>query len=624
MPTIAGMIHPSAFQITDVLTSIHPDTHFKSFRHKNLELGSWHSPLICNERKNIWALLDGQIHNAKELRIELNKKLGYRFTTETDEEILVHAYDAWKEGFVKKLQGPFALAIFDVEKEKLFLAIDKLGQKPLYWTSHNNCWLFATQAKALLSTGVIPQTPSIESLASYLYFGFIPQDLSIIRGVNKLLPGHSIHIDLKRQAAIEQYWSLSEAIETPKSTSSEEAIHLLGELIDSSISQTLSHTETTGTFLSGNLGSSTLGFFLTHRKSRNLLKAYSALFKNARDAATKIAEKLDLSYYSKQITPADVIEELPKIVWHLDEPIADPYIMQTWYLCKLAAKQCPTAYSDTGWIEMFGGSKKYFEKAHAHNSSLAFSLAQYPPLLRDRCILPFLGLFSKKMKFRILRNIDLNREQLNYLADSALFKGKERKKVSPLLFKAFDPEVFTQRFHRVTALAGNLNPSLYYDAKTKLPDSSLYQYERLADAHHLKLITPYLNPTLVDFLAKLPEEIKLQNHKPAGLLQKLMEKLCHGCPQFTEQGDDFLETWRDDPQMREMFELVQVGCLEDEGLISKKWIKQQLAYPHLTKRNFRQLWALLVLEVWFRLFIKSPLTQEAPTISLKELLTDSE
>lgn len=281
MSHIAGIIYPSAFQVTDLIGSIglafstHPECQY--FRYKNLELGAWNTSICANERKNIWAFLDGQIYNAPELREQL-KKQGFKFTQEDDALLLVHAYDAWEEDFLSHLNGPFALAVFDEEKETLLIARDRLGQKPLYWTTQGEYWLFSTEIKGLLTSGIVPQTPSIDALASYLCFGFIPQDLAAIQDVNKILPGHYLKVDLSRQALIGQYWSLSQQYKAKTFLSPEGVYDQFGKTLQEAFKTSYRDEETVGSFLTGDLGASSLLCFLNHLISSESLHPYTAFF----------------------------------------------------------------------------------------------------------------------------------------------------------------------------------------------------------------------------------------------------------------------------------------------------------------------------------------------------------
>lgn len=630
MSRIAGIIYPSAFQSTEMINEMHstyPSPHrFQYFHHKNLELGAWNSEMASNERRDIWALLDGHIYNKDELKKEL-KDLGYTFFSEKESEILVHAYDAWKMDFLKRLNGPFALALFDEQNEILILGRDRLGQKPLYWSIQREYWFFSTELKGLVATGIVPQTPSATALASYLYFGFIPQDLSPIQGVNKLLPCHYLKVNLNRQSIIGQYWSLSEHLQTNKKMSKEDTYNELGKRLEDAIRISLPEKGKVGSFLVGNLGSSTMTWFLSHLLPRERIQTYCAVFDEPEpyelNKSAEIAAACSLGQITKKIRPQEVIEELPKIIWNLDEPIADPFIIQTWYLGKLASGECRYAYADLGWEEILGGNSRYFlskDKKTQLNPPLAFHLASLPNRMRNHLLFPLLRLIRCKYLYRILRNIDINRQQVNYLMQAALFKGKVRKKISPMLYPFFDPEIFSQRFHHLNLLPDSISPSLYYDAKTELPDRLLIQFERLLTPHQVSVINPFLDFRLVDFIAEIPEEIKFETHKPGAILHQLMNNLCHACPPFPERKGSFMDTWCHDGNFREIFHSLAKGRLVEEGIISGRWIKQQLGYPYLIPENFNQLWALLILEIWFQMYISFPINISNSNLSLKTLL----
>lgn len=632
MLRIAGIISPNAYQAADLKGSLlfKDPSKVASFRYQNLELflglqqnRSEPFSIATNDRKTLRIVFDGRLLNASSLRTELEEKYGHHFKGDSDEEILIHAYEVWKEEFLQKIEGGFALALFDEKKEVLLLARDPLGQKPLYWTVQGNYWLFATEIKTLLATGLVPQTPSIEGLASYLFFGYVPQDYSIIQGVNKLLPGHFLKVNLKRQVSIAQYWSYSRFLEENSTLSFEEAEDRLQLYLEKAIAQALPSEGKFGAPLLGDLGSSALALFLA--KKSIPLKGYSVFFDDQQlaslECAEKVASDLDIPQPAKRmIFPEDTFNALPKIVWHLDEPIADLFAIQTWYLAELAASDTSIFFTSAGWEELFGGAKRYCAKTQPLKPSISSWIAQAPPFLRDRLFIPLLGVLGKKTKFQVMRNLDPGqKEHARYLKESSLFEGRSRYKVSPLLAEAFDPEVFSRRFHRLNFIEEAHLPSLYYDAKLKLPDNDLFQHERLFSAHHLNLVNPFLNRDLVEFLAGLPDRIKLKDNHPASLLKHLSEQLFIASLPL-EKETTFLDNWRNYPPFRTLFGSLVEGRLVEEGYISAKWIKQQLGYPYLIPSTFRQFWAILNLEVWFRLFIDNPIEAEPPSLPLQKFL----
>ncbi|MCH9703431.1 MAG: hypothetical protein K0U13_01435, partial [Chlamydiae bacterium] len=199
MPSLAGVIYPNAFAQTNLIRSISPTfSHcpssqpFRTFNYKNIEIGSWNLQMNSNCKKSIWTTLYGSIHNRCQLSKEL-KDAGFVIENSDDATLAVLAYEAWgAASLFEKIDGPFAIALFDEEKEALYLGIDRMGQKALYWTFQNDHFLFSTEIKGLLASGIVPQVASNTALSSFLFFGFIPQDYSAIEGVNKLVPGHYI------------------------------------------------------------------------------------------------------------------------------------------------------------------------------------------------------------------------------------------------------------------------------------------------------------------------------------------------------------------------------------------------------------------------------------------------
>lgn len=303
----------------------------------------------------------------------------------------------------------------------------------------------------------------------------------------------------------------------------------------------------------------------------------------------------------------------------MDEPIADPYVMRTWMLAQMHS--APIALSFLGWEEMLAGHTRYFfyEEQLTH-PPLAHTLASLAEPLRDGVLLPFLRALHAPYRYDILRNIDINRHQVTYLLNSALFKGQNRKNASPFLYRYFNPDVFTQHFHRLSEISGDLNPSLYFDIKTSLPDKLLAQYDRLFNARQLTLLSPFLDNRLVEFLAELPDSIKFHENVPASLLRELMQRVAPQTQHTAEKSPlSLFSQWTHHKRLHALFSALQGGRLVEEGIISKKWLQTQVAYPDLTPSGFEQLWSILILEIWFRLFINRPMGKQSHEVSVETL-----
>jgi hypothetical protein len=492
MAHLGGIIHPTSFQMNELITSMNvafPESRPCFYHHKNLELVIFDKESI--QLNDIVVLLDGEITNERELSQQLE------ISSKNSSELIVHAYLKWGEGFIKKIEGNFALALFDSKRDLLFLFRDPVGKKTLYWTVQGDYFLFSTEIKGLLSTGVVPQTPSLSGLSSYLYFGYIPQDLSPVAEVNKLLPGYYLKTELNSKYSIAQYWSLSKWLETQ--TEKEESSDSL--------------------------------------------------------YPEKIEEEIE-----------DVLGDLVSMIWKLDEPLADLSTLLTW---KEGAPH-----------EIYSLDHQELPKPF---HSIPLTLARFSPFFRKYAIIPLTNLVYPNYKWRILRNIEINEELMGHLSSHALFKGSERHWISPRLYSYFDPEIFIERFHRLPQMGGGEKMISYFNAKTLLPDSILFQYEKLSP--------PQLMST--SDLLRIPPRI---------LDDKTIEEWCHSS------------------YIREVFELLEEGALAQQEIISPKWIRHQLGYPHLVPKIFKKMWAILVLEIWFRLYITQPIGRASLTLMPDELL----
>ncbi|MCB1181365.1 MAG: hypothetical protein KDK55_05025 [Chlamydiia bacterium] len=627
MTRLGGIIYPTAYQMSDLFEMMSGayghDLGSSIFRYKNLEMGTLGGALSSNSRKSCWVACDGKLHNASSLKCELQNK-GYHFVTSSESELIVHAYDAWGDRFISKLIGYFTIALFDEEIETLFLIRDRIGHKRLYWTSSGGYWMFASEIKALLATGVVPQTPAIDGIASYLFFGYTPQDLSPIRNVNKVLPGHLIKVNLKQQSTIEQFWSYSTLLEEKSHWTFEESLSSLSVRLDEAVISVIPPSGPFGTMIEPTLGSTAMAWSLSHLTSKGRIRGYTKHPK-----AQAIADILHIGTNTINFTPTQAFLELPQIVWQLDDPIADPRILCSWFLGKIASDETPTVFSAIGWEQVFAGKLAYFSNLGGKKEmeSIAKKIAHLPSSIREGFFFLFLGFFHLRYKYEILRNLDINPLQIAYLHSMGLFTQNQRKKASPYLSRFFDPEVFTQRFHRLSKVQNSTDALLYFETKTYLPDSLLPMMDQIFNYYGLELMTPFLDHRLIEWMATCPIEIKCLNNIPGILLAQLLKKRTsefdllepHIFPSPPQTA--FIDEWRKDSLCRKMFSLLQQGCLVEEGLISAKWIKQQLGYPYMISSSFCQLWAILILEIWFRLNIISPIGHSSLPVSTEELLS---
>lgn len=627
MNGIAGIVYPDLFQMNDLIQPMLQSLNHRCSEvpvvhtHKNIQIGGCGSLTAYNRNQSIFCALDGEIQN----RIEVANSL--RIKAPSDAELIVRAYEVWGMHFLNRLTGDFAFAILDQNKRKLILARDRIGRKPLYWFQNQHHFIFGSELKSILSTGAVPQTAAIDSLSSYLYFGYIPQDMSPIKDVNKLLPSHYLQFSFDGNISISSYWSYSSYFEKTSKSSKEQILNNLDHLFEKSIKQSLPKNITNiGCMLSGGLGSASVAYYLQKTVPKEDLKAYSVGFYGESEgdieSAKLIAENLDIQHERHSITQQKFVDDLVQINWFLDEPIADPNVIATWNLSAIASKSCKTVYSGMGSDELFAGHSRYTTKEQT--ASFFRQMTQTWLHSFQKVLVPIIQTIYKPLAYQLMKESRTNPWQFEYLKYNAYFTEAEMERASPRLSGIFDPEVFLHKFHHLNRVHSTVASYLYFDVKTRLVDCYIHQFERLTSAHGLNWKSPFLNRDMVEFLASLPEPDYLEEEQAATYLKSLMknslpEQIIKR-PKRTRQS--FLKNWMECEEVKELFKKLPKGTLVDNGLISQAWLNQQINSLGSSNSSYRYLWSILQLEIWFRLFINHPITSSPPKISAHKLLDE--
>lgn len=630
MNGIAGIIYPDVFQVNQTINRMlkclrtPSDKVHGPFTYHNMEVGTGTSQIFSNEKQSIYAGLCGYLNNPDELRKELERE-GFTFTTKTDEELLVRAYELWGSYCLAKLDGGFALFILDTKQEKIILARDPIGKKSLYWYQDQNHFLFSNQLKALLITGFVPQTPAPDALASYLYLGYCPQDMTPIKGVNKLLPGHYLEIGADKSMKIESYWSFSTHFINRSTKSIKSISTTLDQLISEAVSSHVPPEGPVGCFLSGGLGSATVAYYLAKSTSHDRIKSFSVGYQGQNEddvlAAADVADELHISQTRKLISSQDALEDFPQIVWYLDEPIADITVTSTWQLSQLASGQVNTVMSGMGSDELFAAHTRY--SMDIQKRGLLGYLTQYGLNPLSYVLAPVIGKLYKPAAYALLKHARTNTWQYNYLQQNALFDIDLLEKAAPRL-KGFDPEIFLNKFYNLPRIKSNTSALQYIDIKTRLADQYVMQLQKLTEANNLNWYSPFLNKTIMEYAASLPVPDQLSENEIGHYLKAIFNNLLPDSvlKRPKKVRSNFLGGWFDDASIIPLFQMLLKGTLVESGLISREWLKQQLSNPQKTREMFRYLWAILSLEVWFRMFVTRPVDSVPPEVTLSELLSE--
>jgi asparagine synthase (glutamine-hydrolysing) len=330
---------------------------------------------ISNETGDVWVVYNGEIYNFRQVRAELERR-GHQFKTQTDTEIIVHAYEEYGDNCVDHFNGIFAIALWDTRKNKLFLARDRLGIKPLYYWSGQDALVFASELKALILHPDVPRQVDLEALDLFLTLEYVPAPWTIYEGVSKLLPGHTLVVE-NGQQKISQYWDIPYR---PVRQSEAECEEILSGLIQEAVRGQLMSDVPMGAFLSGGIDSSTIVAYMSQSTS-DPIRTFSIGFEddsyNELPYANAVAQHFGTQHHVEVLQP-DILSLVERLGCHLDEPFADTSIFPTYLVSEIASREVKVVLSGDGGDELFAGYDTYIAE------KLSRYYGRLPGMLRQR------------------------------------------------------------------------------------------------------------------------------------------------------------------------------------------------------------------------------------------------
>jgi asparagine synthase (glutamine-hydrolysing) len=573
-----------------------------------IDVVTGHQP-ISNEDGRIWTIFNGEIYNYRELRADLQKR-GHRFSTHTDTETIVHAYEEYGEDCVQKLNGMFAFAIWDCRDRKLVLARDRLGVKPLYYFLDQHRIIFGSEVKAILQDREVPRKIDLEALDSFLTFEYIPTPLSIFQGIRKLPPGHLLVMQ-GEEVMLRSYWDLTyKPVEGREKDLSESLYTLLKD----SVRMRLISDVPLGVFLSGGIDSSTLVALMSELMDRPV-KTFSVGFDdpsyNELEHARTVAKHFGTDHAELTIQP-DAVMLVSDLIKHLDEPLADVSIFPTYLVSKLAREHVTVVLSGDGGDELFGGYEWYVaEKIARHYRYL-------PEALKRRWIPAFIGLVPpsrrKKGPINKLKRFvegSILPESLRHFRWSSFLT--ERSKLDLYSDDLRQSVNHTDTCSRFTGYfetckeADRTWQEQFADIKTYLADDILVKVDRMSMANSLEARTPYLDYRVAEFAAGLPSDFKLRGLQTKYLLKRCMSTKLPPCI-LRRKKEGFsipMKNWLERELRPMMEDTLSPTRINREGLFNSVYI-EKLKADHLNgiANNAHQLWSLMVFEIWQNTYLR--------------------
>ena len=467
-----------------------------------IDLSGGHQP-VFNEDRSAWVVFNGEIYNFPELRPELEKR-GHRFYTKTDTEVIIHLYEEMGAECVQKLRGMFSLAIYDQTKRKLVLARDRLGKKPLHYALLKDKLYFGSEIKSILAVAPELAEVNAQGLLEYLYYGYIPDPITVFTGIQKLPPGHLLEFE-KGKIHLRQYWDLPQySTHAPKSE--EECLEELeGRLLEATRIRLISDVPL-GAFLSGGIDSSTI-VALMARASSGPVKTFSIGFTkadfNEAEYARMVARKFGTDHHEMILEP-DVVETVEHLTSSLEEPFGDSSMLPTYYVSQMARQHVTVALSGDGGDEIFAGYDRY--RIHANRRFFEHIPDWARRFYRDQLF----RLMPRSMRGRKFSyNVTLPWRE-RYVDGLSFVPAFERD--TPLLSDDFrqvlrssdDPQNVLLRYFAKAPAHDPVSELLYVDTKTYMAADILTKVDRMSMLNSLEVRVPILDHQLVEWVTGLP------------------------------------------------------------------------------------------------------------------------
>jgi asparagine synthase (glutamine-hydrolysing) len=580
------------------------------FYHKRLsiiDLTTGRQPMTFNDCTIVY---NGEIYNYIELRDEL-KKRGHKFETTSDTEVILHMYKEYGDDFLNDLNGIFAFIIYDKRRNSLLIARDHFGIKPLYWYQDDQKILFGSEIKAILNHPDIIAEPVKKNLYEYLTFQFVLDERTMFRNIYKVLPGHYMILDLASGKSEKvKYWEPDFKID--RYHTEEYFIVRLGEILDQTISQQLRSDVPLGSYLSGGLDSS----FVTILAASNYgqqFKSFTGAFEegpeyNELDYAREAAKVANSQLFEVFPTEQEFIDLLPKLIWHLDEPVAGPGVFPQYIVSKLASEHVKVVLGGQGGDEIFGGYARYLIAylEQAVKGAIFETNEEKEHIVSLHSILPnlpFLRTYSPMIKgfwesgvfepmdrryFRLINRMGssescLTRDFMSEYNENEMF------------------EIFSKLFNHPDTLS-YYNKMTHFDMLASLP--GLLQVEdRVSMAVSIESRVPLLDRRIVDLISRMPAGMKFKGGEMKYLLKRTIKDVMPKKILNRKEKMGFpvpLHLWAKNKAKDFILDILLSKNARERNVVNSKFVEDLIA----SERPFgRGLWGILCLELWFQQFI---------------------
>ncbi|HDR7892256.1 asparagine synthase (glutamine-hydrolyzing) [Bacillus toyonensis] len=559
-----------------------------------IDLDAGHQPLAYENERYI-LMFNGEIYNYIELR-EMLIKQGACFSTQSDTEVIVALYAQVKEECVNYLRGMYTFVIWDRQEKKLFGARDHFGIKPLYIAQQNDITFFASEKKSILHVmqdkGVNPT-----ALQHYFTYQYGPEPETLTKDINKIEPGHYFIKEIGKEIEVYRYWK---PYFNASDNTKEEHIRAIRDVLYDSVKVHMRSDVPVGAFLSGGIDSSIIAS-IAKEINPNLL-TFSVGFEHRGfseiDVAKETAEKLGVKNYSVLVTPQEFMNEFPKIMWHMDDPLADPAAVPLYFVAKEARKHVTVVLSGEGSDELFGGYNIYREP----NSLKMFS---YIPTSGKTVLKALSGVLKEGFKGKSFLERGCTPIEERYYGNAKIFREEEKVKLIKSYNESVNYKDVTKPLYNEIRDYDDISKMQYIDMYTWLRGDILLKADKMSTAHSLELRVPFLDKEVFDVASKIPTELKIANRTTKAILREAVRGIVpdHVLDRKKLGFPVPIRHWLKDEMYDWALNIIKES--KTEHLIDKQYVLNLLEAHCADKGDYsRKIWTVLAFMVWHQIYIE--------------------
>ena len=573
---------------------------------------------IANEKRDVWVVLNGEIYNFEELRKTLEAS-GHTFATNSDTETIVHLYEEHGPDFVDFLQGMFAIALWDERRERLLLVRDRIGEKPLYYAFNDGKLFFGSEIKAILQAGV-RRAVDAQSVCDFLAAGYVAGERTFFKGIAKIPPGN-IGIYEKNDFTVRPYWKFE--IRHEGEQPYRDAAETLSRMLEDTVRRCLKSDVEVGAFLSGGIDSSVLVALMRRNAAR--VKTFTVGYGGAAEGfnelkyASKVAKLLGTEHHELILGPESSIDLLPNIIWQCDEPHGEPSSVLVYLLSRFTKEKVKVAVGGTGGDEIFFGYPRHggfrmLEVYHRiprvlRRSLIEQAIRSLPESTRGNRL--------AKRANRFLQGAGQSPESA-YLVWVSLLQEDVRRALLSEAVRGEAVDISGDGFLKSqlgVGIPGNpLDKAASLDVRGYLPEYQLMYMDRMSMAHGLEVRSPLCDYKLVEYVTNLPTAYRLKGTRSKHIFKEIARKWLP--TEITERRkvgfDSPVGQWFKGELKEFLLSFLSRENVKRSGLLDPDAVTALIGEHLSGQRDYSlQLWSLLALETWFRMYIEDGVVDAA-------------